>query len=215
MTRKFVVGITVLVLSVQAASTSMSAVSNPSPDADWTDATRSGAEALPDRANVAAPVQAVVPPPALAAPASERALSANPLWAMPLAQFPVTRERPIFSPSRRPPPPAVAPVAVPKVAVASKPKEPERPPLSLVGTAASEEEGFGMFQDQTTKVVFRLRVGEDYQGWKLRSVQGRETTLEKDQQLVPLALPQPSVEQLAIEVPSPAADAIKLLSVDH
>jgi general secretion pathway protein N len=70
-----------------------------------------------------------------------------------------------------------------------------------------------MFLDQTTKVVFRLRVGEDYQGWKLRSVQGRETTLEKDQQLVPLALPQPSVEQLAIEVPSPAANAVKLLSV--
>ncbi len=185
MTRKFAIGITVLVLSVHGASASMSAVSNPSPDADWTDATRSGAAALPDRTNVAAPVQAVVPPPALAAPASERALSANPLWAMPLAQFPVTRERPIFSPSRRPPPPAVAPVAVPKVAAAPKPKEPERPPLCLVGTAASDEEGFGMFQDQSTKVVLRLRVGEDYQGWKLRSVQGRETTLEKDQSSSP------------------------------
>jgi hypothetical protein len=213
MTRKFAIGIAVLALSVQGASTSMSAVSNPSLDADWSDATQSGSAALPDRTNVAAPVQAVVPPPAPAAPASAPALSANPLWAMPLAQFPVTRERPIFSSSRRPPPPAVAPVAVPKVAAVPKPREPERPPLTLVGTAASDEEGFGMFLDQTTKVVFRLRVGEVYQGWKLRSVQGRETTLEKDQQLVPLALPQPSVEQLAIEVPPPAANAEKLLSV--
>jgi hypothetical protein len=213
MKRKFAIGITVLALSVHGASTSMSAVSNASLDADWADSRQSGPAALPDQPNVAAPVQAVVSPPAPAAPASERALSANPLWAMPLAQFPVTRERPIFSSSRRPPPPAVAPVAVPKVAAVPKPREPERPPLTLVGTAASDEEGYGMFLDQTTKVVFRLRVGEDYQGWKLRSVQGREATLEKDQQVVPLALPQLSVGQVTIEVPPPPANAGKLLSV--
>jgi hypothetical protein len=205
MTRKLAIGITVLALSVHGTSTS-SAVSNASLDAGWADATE-------DRTHLAAPVQAVVSSPAPAAPASERALSVNPLWAMPLAHFSVTRERPIFSASRRPPPPAVAPVAVPKVAVAPKPKEPERPPLTLVGTAASDEEGFGMFLDQATKAVFRLRVGEDYQGWKLRSVQGRETTLEKDQRLVPLALPQLSVDHLAIEVLPPAANDLKLLSV--
>jgi hypothetical protein len=215
MRRKLATGITVLVLSVHGASTSWSAVSNASLDADWSDATQPSPPALPDPTNVAAPVQAVVSPPAPTAPASEQALSVNPLWAMPLAQFPITRERPIFSSSRRPLPPAVAPVAVPKVAAAPKPRQPERPPLTLVGTAASDEEGFGIFLDQATKAVFRLGVGEDYQGWKLRSVQGRETTLEKDQQVVPLALPQPSVEQLAIEVPLPAANAIKLLSIDR
>jgi general secretion pathway protein N len=215
MTRKFAIGITVLVLSVHGASTSMATVSNASLDADWSDATPSDPPALPDRTDVAVPVQANVSPPAPIAPAAEQALSANPLWAMPLAQFPITRERPIFSSSRRPPPPAVAPVAAPKVAAVPKPKEPERPSLTLVGTAASDEEGFGIFLDQATKAVFRLGVGEDYQGWKLRSVQGRETTLEKDQQVVPLALPQPSGEQLAIEVPLPEANAIKLLSIDR
>ena len=94
-----------------------------------------------------------------------------------------------------------------------KPREPERPQLTLVGTVASDDEGFGIFLDQSTTAVFRLRVGEDYQGWKLRSVQGREATLEKDQRVVPLALPQPSVEQVAIEVPPPPASAGKLLSV--
>jgi len=145
--------------------------------------------------------------------ASERALSANPLWAIPIAQLPITRDRPIFSPSRRPPPPAVTPAEVPKVAAVPKPREPERPQLTLVGTVASDDEGFGIFLDQSTTAVFRLRVGEDYQGWKLRSVQGREATLEKDQRVVPLALPQPSVEQVAIEVPPPPASAGKLLSV--
>jgi hypothetical protein len=214
MMRKLAIGITVLALSVHGASTSASAVSNASPDADWADATQAGPPVLSDWTNPSAPVPPIVTPPAPVAPAPEPALSANPLWAMPLAQFPVTRERPIFSSSRRPPPPAVAPAAaVPKVAVVPKPREPERPQLTLVGTAASDEEGFGIFLDQSTKVVFRLRVGEDYQGWRLRSVQGREAILEKDQQLVPLALPQPSMGQLAVEVPPPAANAINLLSV--
>ncbi len=97
--------------------------------------------------------------------------------------------------------------------LSAKPREPERPQLTLVGTVASDDEGFGIFLDQSTTAVFRLRVGEDYQGWKLRSVQGREATLEKDQRVVPLALPQPSVEQVAIEVPPPPASAGKLLSV--
>jgi hypothetical protein len=206
MMRKLAIGITLLVLSVRGGeSVSISAVSNGSLDADSTQ--------VAPPTNPAASVQAVVPPPAAVAPASERALSANPLWAIPLAQLPNTRDRPIFSPSRRPPPPAVAPAAVPKVAAVAKPREPERPQVSLVGTIASDDEGFGIFLDQSTKAVFRLRVGEDYQGWKLRSVQGREAVLEKDQQVVPLALPQPSAGQMAIEVPPPLANVGNLLSV--
>ena len=155
-------------------------------------------------------MQVVVPAPAPAASASERALSANPLWAIPLAQFPVTRDRPIFSSSRRPPPPAVAPAVVAKVAVVPKLREPERLQLSLVGTIAGVDEGFGIFLDQSTKAVLRLKVGEEYQGWKLRSVQGREAVLEKDQQVVTLVLPQPGVRQLASEAPPPPANAAEL-----
>jgi len=128
------------------------------------------------------------PPPA---PAAERPLSANPLWAIPLAALSSTRDRPIFSATRRPPAPAVAPAAAPKVAAAPKPRERERPQLNLVGTIAGGDEGFGIFLDQSTKAALRLKVGEDYQGWKLRSVQGREATLEKDQQVFTLELPQP------------------------
>ena len=216
MMRKLAIGITVLALSVHGgASLSTSAVSTDSPDADRADGTQAGPPALSTWTNPAAAVQAVVSPPAPVA--QERALSANPLWAIPFAQLPITRDRPIFSPSRRPPPPAVAPAAVPNVAAVSKPKEPERPPLSLVGTIASGDEGFGIFLDQSTKTALRLKVGEDYQGWKLRSVQGREATLEKDQQVVTLALPQPGLGQAAIEVRNeirpPPANAAKLLSV--
>jgi hypothetical protein len=156
--------------------------------------------------------------PAAPAPAPERPLSDNPLWAIPLSALSGTRDRPIFSSSRRPIPPAVAPAAVPKVVAIPKPRAPERPQLSLVGTIASGDEGFGIFLDQSTKAALRLKVGEDYQGWKLRSVQGPEATLEKDQQVVTLALPQPGTGQPTIgvqttgEVRSSAANAATRLS---
>jgi general secretion pathway protein N len=79
------------------------------------------------------------------------------------------------------------------VVAVPKPKEPERPQLSLVGTIAGDGEGFGIFLDQSTKAVIRLKVGDEFQGWKLRSVQGRETALEKNQEIVTLVLPQPGL----------------------
>ena len=147
------------------------------------------------------------------APIGGRALSANnPLWVIPLTALSGTRERPIFSSSRRPRAPAVAlaPIAKP-AAVAPKPKELERPKFFLVGTVASGHERLGVFMDQSTKASFRLRMGDDYQGWKLRSVEGREATLEKDQQAVILALPQTG-DPPASDVPSPSPRAGTLLS---
>jgi general secretion pathway protein N len=124
----------------------------------------------------------------VAAPA--RAPSANPLWAIPLSQLSGTRERPIFSPSRRPPPAAVA---TEQVLVTPPPRKQtiEPPQLALVGTIASGDQGFGIFIDQSTKAALRLKVGEDHQGWKLLMIQGREVTMEKDQQAAVLSLPQP------------------------
>lgn len=124
--------------------------------------------------------------------APERAVSANPLWAIPLTSLSNTRERPIFSPSRRPPPPAVA--AMPATRPPPPPPKPprmERPPLSLVGTIAGDDQSFAIFVDQTTRAAMRLRLGEEYQGWKLRSVRGREVTLVRDEQSATLNLPQP------------------------
>lgn len=122
----------------------------------------------------------------------EGAASANPLWAIPLATLSNTRDRPIFSSSRRPPPKAVVPAPEVK-APPPPPKSPpaERPQLSLVGTVAGSEQSFGIFLDPATKTALRLKVGEDFQGWKLRSVQGREATFERDRQITILSLAQP------------------------
>jgi general secretion pathway protein N len=143
-----------------------------------------------------APVITVRPPQDTQPPAPERALSANPLWEIPLSSLSTTRERPIFSPLRRPPPPVVAAAPPPQAPSPPKPPRVEQPQLSLVGTVGGEEESFGIFVDQATKAALRLRVGEDYQGWKLRAVQGREVTLERDQQTTILSLPQPGAGAL-------------------
>jgi general secretion pathway protein N len=119
---------------------------------------------------------------------------------MPVKQFNVTRERPIFLPSRRPPAPPPSAVTVAKVAAPPKPKEPEQPQLSLVGTISGDDARFGIFIDQATKAVLRLKVGEDFQGWQLRSIQSREASFQKNQLTFVVALPKPGLSQPSIAV---------------
>jgi hypothetical protein len=128
----------------------------------------------------------------------------NPLWALPLKQLSITRERPIFSPSRRPPPPA-APTYVAPVAVRTPPKEPERPSITLVGTILGASESIGIFLNPTTRDIAWLRLGEDYEGWALRSVKTREVTLVKDRDRVVLELPPPGDQVAANDFTPPAA----------
>jgi hypothetical protein len=139
-------------------------------------------EAAPLRTTARTPDAAVESPPS----------PGNPLWALPVKQLSMTRDRPIFSPSRRPPPAAtptyVAPVAVRPL---PKPAEPERPSITLLGTIVSGAEGIGVFIEPATQNIMRLRVGEDHQGWILRSVKTRDVTFVKDREKVVLELPPP------------------------
>jgi general secretion pathway protein N len=121
--------------------------------------------------------------------ADERALSGNPLWGIPLDSLRATRERPLFTPSRRPPTPVViAPPAEPVKTVAA-PAEPERPPLNLMGVVTGATEGYAVFVNTTTHDVIRLRTGEGHDGWILQSVSGREAVLEKNHRTAVVALP--------------------------
>jgi len=152
-----------------------------------------------------------------APPVAEREPGGNPLWAIPLKQLAGTRERPMFSPSRRPPPPAV--VGTPHVAPvatrsAPKPAQPDRPELLLVGTIIGEHDGIGVFVDQATKNVIRLKLGEEHQGWLLRSVQRREATLEKDQETATVAFPRPVADQTTAAVPPPQPKRLGVAAAD-
>jgi general secretion pathway protein N len=147
------------------------------------------AEAPPVRTAARSPDAAVERPPS----------AGNPLWALPLKQLSITRERPVFSPSRRPPPPAT-PTYVAPVAVRSPPKpvEPERPSITLLGTILGSTESIGVFFNPTTRDIVRLRVGEDHEGWALRSVKTREATLVKDRERVVLELPPPGESSMSM-----------------
>jgi hypothetical protein len=120
--------------------------------------------------------------------ASNAAPSGNPLWAVPLKELSATRERPIFSSSRRP---LTASVAAVPYAPPPKPAEPDRPQLSLVGTIAGDKEGFGIFLDRLANTVIKLKTGQDHKGWILRAVRSRETVMEKGDKTATLALPAP------------------------
>jgi hypothetical protein len=187
----FIVGLALLALMVHDATASATAVSDNALDAGLDDSTRStGLPAISSGPAEPATTVRVVAAPAVPA----RTPSANPLWGIPLNQLSGTRDRPIFSPSRRPPPAAVA-AETPSTKPPPRKKEIEPPQFSLVGTIASDDEGFGIFIDQSTKMALRLKVGEDYQGWKLRAIRGREVTVEKDERAAVLTLPQPGGAQ--------------------
>jgi general secretion pathway protein N len=199
MMRKLAIRILVVALPVCAGASAAAAVSDSLLD-DQADGAKASAS-VPSAWSqpTTSVVEVTIPPSAPAAPTTERPLSANPLWGMPLKQFTVTRERPIFLPSRRPLTPPSA-VTVAKAVAPPKPKEPEQLQLSLVGTIAGDDDRFGIFVDQASKAVLRLKVGEDFQGWQLNSIQGREASFRKNQQTFVAALPKPGLSQASISV---------------
>ncbi|HEX4553703.1 MAG TPA: hypothetical protein VH249_06940 [Xanthobacteraceae bacterium] len=153
----------------------------------------------------AAPQPPAAPAPA---PAAQAMPTGNPLWTIPLSQLAATRDRPIFSPSRRPPPPvAAAPIYVPPTAPRVAKAEPERPPLILVGTIAGENDAIAVFVLQGTGTTVRLHANDSHEGWVLRSVQGREATLQKGGASAVMALappggiPEPVTAQLSADPP--------------
>jgi len=113
----------------------------------------------------------------------------NPLWGVPIDKLNATRERPLFTASRRPPAPPAP--AEPPAEIPPPPAKPERPLLTLVGTVTGESQNVVVVQDQTTKSLVRLRVGEAVSGWCLRSIDARRVTVEKHSQIVTVALPAP------------------------
>ena len=130
--------------------------------------------------------------PIVTQPAAPPAQTGNPLWAVPLRTLSATRERPIFSPSRRPPPAAVVVAPAEPTPQAPRPVVAERPALALVGTIVGEGESIAIFFNTATKATIRLRLGEaDDMGWKLVAVDARTSLLEKGKQSITLALPAP------------------------
>jgi hypothetical protein len=188
------------------------ALAAPSPDPGALPENRIGAPAVDLAPAPARPAEPPAEPPVPAAAPAARPTTApagNPLWALPLRALKATRERPLFSPSRRPPAPAVAAPLPPPPPPAPPPAEPDRPALALIGTIVTESGGIGIFLDEGTRDVVRLRPGQDRAGWVLRTVRPREATFDNGGRSATLALPPRDQEQAdaAPGLPPPAAVA--------
>jgi hypothetical protein len=126
----------------------------------------------------------------------------NPLWGISLNALTATRERPIFSPSRRPPTPTPPALVVVAPALPAPVSGPEQIPLTLVGTIVGGANSIAICFNPSTRDVVRLRIGENFQGWVLRAVHGREAAFEKATLQANLALPSPEDQQISA-VPMP------------
>ncbi|MGQ4274792.1 hypothetical protein [Terrihabitans sp. B22-R8] len=122
----------------------------------------------------------------------------NPLWAVPLDRLDALNERPLFSPSRRPPPTrdveASAPPPPPP-----PPSAPARPSLELTGILANGGDGFGLFVDTGTQADVTLRVGQIHAGWRLDSISDRAAVLRQDDLESRLELPRPDTSAMPVD----------------
>jgi hypothetical protein len=119
--------------------------------------------------------------------------SGNPLWTVPLSALSSTRDRPLFSASRRPPVVAL-PVVAPRVQKQEvlAPPPPDRPLLTLIGTIVSRQASVAMLQGSNAETISRLRIGQENDGWRVQGISLRSVTVEKGQQSVELKLPRPN-----------------------
>jgi general secretion pathway protein N len=100
---------------------------------------------------------------------------ANPLEAQPLDRLSATRDRPLFSPTRRPtPPPPPPPPEQPPVAVVPQP-----PTLTLVGIVLDDDGARALIRSSAT-TADRVQIGDDIGGWKVAQIEGRRMVLSLD-----------------------------------
>ena len=97
----------------------------------------------------------------------------NPLQAHPLAGLSATRDRPLFSPGRRPPAPPPAPVA-------AAPPPPAPPPdVTLLGVVVDRERARAIVRSGSAKIE-RVQIGDDIGGWKVSQIEKRRLLLALD-----------------------------------
>src|SRR3984893_1633178 len=151
---------------------------------------------------------------------TEKPAVGNPLWEISLSALPETLARPVLSPSRRPPLPPVlsALPPAPTKPVPPPKSEPDHPLLTLLGTIVGQSVEIGVFIDDESQDVIRLKTGQVHGGWMLRSVRGRTANFERgDHREATLALPDPGAEPapLSSVAVNPATERVGIRGNDR
>jgi hypothetical protein len=97
----------------------------------------------------------------------------NPLAAQPLERMSNTRDRPLFSPTRRPPRP-------PPVVAVAPPPPPPPPDVALLGVVMDGEDARAVVRTGPAAKVLRVGIGDDIGGWKVGQIEARQLVLLLD-----------------------------------
>jgi hypothetical protein len=102
----------------------------------------------------------------------------NPLAGLSLDRLAATRERPLFSPSRRAPSPPVVFVRPPAI-------QPPAPPpnLELYGTIINADDALAIVFSSSTNQTTRVHVGDEIGGWKVDNIDERKLVLSLDKRI--------------------------------
>jgi hypothetical protein len=105
----------------------------------------------------------------------------NPLQAQSLDSLSATRNRPLFTPDRRPPAPPPPPAA-------PEPMAPPAPPdVTLLGIVVAREGARAIVRSGTAKIE-RVQIGDDISGWKVSQIEARRLLLSLDGRLAAFTL---------------------------
>jgi general secretion pathway protein N len=99
---------------------------------------------------------------------------ANPLAAPSLNRLSATRERPLFTPSRRAAPPPPVASAAPVESAAAPPQ------IALLGVIIAVEGPRAVIHDMASNKVVRVRIGDEIDGWRVRQIDERLLVLWRD-----------------------------------
>ena len=108
---------------------------------------------------------------------------ANPLAAHPLDHLSATRERPLFSPSRRPLAPPPAPVAQ-----RVEPPKIDPPRIVLVGIVSEGGAARALIRTPSSNKVVGARFGDEIASWTVTAIEPHRLTLSHDDRSVSFAL---------------------------
>jgi hypothetical protein len=100
----------------------------------------------------------------------------SPLAGQPFDHLSATRKRPLFSPTRRPPP-----LPEPIVRGPEPPPPPLPPPhVALFGIVMDGDEARAIVRTSPADHVVRVRIGDDVGGWKVAQIEARRLVLALD-----------------------------------
>jgi hypothetical protein len=110
----------------------------------------------------------------------------NPLAKQLLQSLPATLKRPLFTPSRRPPPPEPTPIV--RVEQPQPPQPAAQPAIVLVGTMIDSQGPQAILRSGGDNKDMRVRVGDDVSGWKIKDIDESHLTLALDDRTFSVAL---------------------------